>query len=99
MNTLDENTLQPLRVWLLGRESELLAEIGAGAGSAEAAATGLAATDVIAFQALAVATLLNTVQRCQDLFQLVRRLVRIGIVDDVQGVFRHHVLEIGDAAL
>ena len=33
MNTLDENTLQPLRVWLLGRESELLAEIGAERGA------------------------------------------------------------------
>ena len=48
MNTLDENTLQPLRVWLLGRESELLAEIGAEreADVAAAAATGIAATDV-----------------------------------------------------
>ena len=48
MNTLDENTLQPLRVWLLGRESELLAEIGAEreADAAAAAATGIAATDV-----------------------------------------------------
>ena len=48
MNTLDENTLQPLRVWLLGRESELLAEIGAEreADVAAVAATGIAATDV-----------------------------------------------------
>lgn len=48
MNTLDENTSQPLRVWLLGRESELLAEIGAEreADVAAAAATGIAATDV-----------------------------------------------------
>ena len=48
MITLDENTLQSLRVWLLGRESELLAEIGAEreADVAAAAATGIAATDV-----------------------------------------------------
>jgi DnaK suppressor protein len=48
MTTLDENTLQPLRVWLLGRESELLAEIGAAreVDIAAAAATGIAATDV-----------------------------------------------------
>jgi DnaK suppressor protein len=48
MNILDENTLKPLRAWMLGRERELLAEIGAAreAAVAAAAATGIAATDV-----------------------------------------------------
>ena len=48
MNTLSESTLQPLRIWLLGRESGLLADIGAArdVDVAAAAATDIAATDV-----------------------------------------------------
>lgn len=48
MNTLTENSFKPLRAWLLARETELLAEIGAAREAAidAATATGIAATDV-----------------------------------------------------
>ncbi|WP_157648711.1 TraR/DksA family transcriptional regulator [Thiobacillus denitrificans] len=48
MNTSTENPFTPLRAWLLARETELLAEIGAAREAAidAAAATGIAATDV-----------------------------------------------------
>lgn len=37
MNTLDKNTLKSLRTWLLGRETELLAEINSAQEAGEAA--------------------------------------------------------------
>ena len=48
MNTSIENSFKPLRAWLLAREAELVAEIGAERDAAidAAAATGIGATDV-----------------------------------------------------
>jgi RNA polymerase-binding transcription factor DksA len=48
MNTSTENSFTPLRVWLLAREAELVAEIGAAreADIEAATASGVAATDV-----------------------------------------------------
>ncbi|MCJ7798837.1 MAG: TraR/DksA C4-type zinc finger protein [Polaromonas sp.] len=48
MNTSIEHSFKPMRAWLLAREAELVAEIGAARVAAidAAAATGIAATDV-----------------------------------------------------
>lgn len=48
MNTSIENSFKPLRAWLLAREAELVAEIGAERDAAidAATATGIGATDV-----------------------------------------------------
>lgn len=48
MNTSIENSFKPLRAWLLAREAELVAEIGAERDATidAAAATGIGATDV-----------------------------------------------------
>ncbi|MDO8718550.1 MAG: TraR/DksA family transcriptional regulator [Polaromonas sp.] len=48
MNTSTQNSFTPLRVWLLAREAELVAEIGAAreADIEAATASGVAATDV-----------------------------------------------------
>jgi RNA polymerase-binding transcription factor DksA len=48
MNTSIENSFTPLRFWLLAREAELVAEIGAAreADIEAATASGVAATDV-----------------------------------------------------
>lgn len=54
---------------------------------------------VAAVQALPIVSILQAVLRGQDLFQIRRGLVRLRIVDDLQGVFRRHVFEIGHAVL
>ena len=54
---------------------------------------------VAAIQAFPIAAILQAALRSQDLFKILRSLVRLRIVDDLQGVLRRHVLEIGHAVL